>query len=830
MIKKLLLIVAVMVLIIDCSIVQADLLTFRTGYKSSLELADYSMMEDYELSYFGHRAVSAGDVDGDGLDDILVSAMGNTTYGELVGRAYIFLAKNFTGELDADHADYILYGTAPEQRAGYSIAALGDVDGDGRADIAVGSPTYPDRLAVKGQVAIITGKDLKKYGHSIPLDNASYILLGENHQDGFGASIAGLGDIDGDGRGDFVVGAMTYGSYYGKIYVFTSSTLKSGESTADIATYSYQGSGSEDRLGLAVANAGDVDGDGLNDIIAGAQYAESDKGAAYLIYTQDLTASKSSIDDIAAYRFFGSTANHLVGYSVAGAGDVDGDGLDDLLIGSNYSLGSYDYGHAFLVYAQDLKSSTDLELLNDASVVFSCHHSGNWCGFSVAGAGDVDGDGLDDFLIGDPYNSQVISKGGAAFLFLGASLSSKITSIEPDDADYQFYGEKKSSAAGNWVATAGDINADGLSDIIIGATGYDIGEKTNEGKVYVIQGAVDTCSTPTSIVYVDAKDGMSLKKGGSGSAGCPVNNISDGITIAGKLGLNEVEVVGYDKIYYREKLTIDVDNLTIRGVKGVSKTRDSELSLPKIHFPKTLGHLIEIKGSNVTFENFILYNRGIKVSGASNVSLNKNIIFQNKTGTPFEVSGGAQSIEFNNNLVMYKRAGSDPMMLIGSLSKNIQIINNTFHFYDNSEAAMKKYDVKFIETGGLVQNLNLQNSILEYTPYVDSLSYETSSHGDVYGFDLNTFAAIAFKIKYNKLPDQHQDPSGYLSIDSTNTEVSRHWYNKADFVDPQPSGDNYQLQSISSFVDVGNPDSSYDDNDGSQNDLGAYGGGDPLEY
>lgn len=676
---------------------------------------------------------------------------------------------------------------------------------------------------------------MKKSGPYINLDDASYTILGESYQNAFGTSIAGLGDLDGDGKSDFVVGAYTNSkddlSKNGKIYIFTSKDLSRGNNNASIAKYQYEGMEAEDRLGFAVANAGDVDGDGLDDILTAAYFAEEEKGVAYLIYARELSASKTSIDDIAAYRFLGSKTWHAVGYSLSCAGDVDGDGLDDLLIGTRYEVSSsYDYGHAFLVYAKDLKSSTDLELLYDASVVFSCHHSANWCGFSVAGAGDVDGDGLDDFLIGDPNNSQVISKGGAAFLFLGASLNSKITSIEPDDADYEFYGEKESSAAGNWVATAGDINADGLSDIIIGATGYDIGEKTNEGKVYVIQGAVDTCSTPTSIVYVDAKDGMSLKKGGSGSEGCPVNNISDGITIAGKLGLNEVEVVGYEKIYYREKLTIDVDNLTIRGVKGVSKTRDSELSLPKIHFPKTLGHLIEIKGSNVTFENFILYNRGIKVSGASNVSLNKNIIFQNKTGTPFEVSGGAQSIEFNNNLVMYKRAGSDPMMLIGSLSKNIQIINNTFHFYDYSEAAMKNYDVKFIETGGLVQNLTLQNSILEYTPYVDSLSYETSPHGDVYGFDLNTFAAIAFKIKYNKLPDQHQDPSGYLSIDSTNTEVSRHWYNKADFVDPQPSGDNYQLQSSSSFIDVGNPDSSYDDIDGSPNDLGAYGGGDPLKY
>jgi hypothetical protein len=154
-----------------------------------------------------------------------------------------------------------------------------------------------------------------------------------------------------------------------------------------------------DFAGTSVSSAGDVDGDGLDDILIGA-YQGDIGGTADLILGSSL-GSSSTIDlSLADYSFVGENTEDKAGWSVSSAGDVDGDGLDDILIGAHGNDdGEVDAGKAYLVFASSLGSTSTIDLsLSDYS--FLGEEYGDDAGYSVSGAGDVDGDGFDDIIIG----------------------------------------------------------------------------------------------------------------------------------------------------------------------------------------------------------------------------------------------------------------------------------------------------------------------------------------------------------------------------------------------------------------------------------------------
>ena len=228
------------------------------------------------------------------------------------------------------------------------------------------------------------------------------------------------------------------------------------------------------RLGYSVARAGDVNGDGYDDIIIAAPYydnGQSNEGQVFVYH-----GSTSGLSLAANWTAAGEQAAALFGKVVAGAGDVNGDGYDDVIIGSEYENGQTEEGRAYVYYG----STAGLDSLtfwtaegNQASTFFSD---------AVAGAGDINGDGYDDIIIGAPDYDNGQSDEGKVSVYYGHSGGLNAT------PDWEIESDQGAAYLGIAVGTAGDVNNDGYADIIVGESRYDHGQES-EGGAFVYHGS-----------------------------------------------------------------------------------------------------------------------------------------------------------------------------------------------------------------------------------------------------------------------------------------------------------------------------------------------------
>ena len=357
----------------------------------------------------GFRVAGVGDVDGDGLDDLAIAAIYNDLGGADAGTVYV-LHGPVSGTVDLADAPVRLFGEAAGDLAGYGLAAAGDVNGDGLSDLIIGAPDNATTAPDAGAVYVVYGPVV-----SARLDTAAK-LVGEASPDTAGYSVASAGDVDGDGRSDLLVGALRHdagGFDAGAAYLLVDAPT----GTADLATATakFVGEAPGDYAGRSVAGVGDVDGDGLGDVLVGADLnatAGPGAGAAYLI--RGPAAGNVSLADADA-KLIGEAAEDNAGYRVDGDVDVDGDGLADLLISAHHhDAGGDDAGAVYVVGGSpsgDVGLATaGAKLVGEGRIDIA--------GFSVDGLADVDGDGFDDLLIGSPENEGV-DDFGAAYLVLG---------------------------------------------------------------------------------------------------------------------------------------------------------------------------------------------------------------------------------------------------------------------------------------------------------------------------------------------------------------------------------------------------------------------------
>lgn len=394
------------------------------------------------------------------------------------------------------------------------VAVVGDFNGDGIDDLAFGAPGHdPSAKADAGSVYVIYGRASWPVSQGLgALGGAGFRIDGLNPGDLAGWSVAGAGDLNGDGFDDLVLGAPqadTGGARAGAAYVVFGSAAGPG-ATLSLASldgangFRIEGAAANDAFGYAVSAAGDLNGDGFGDLVIGAPQADPSgrdwAGSAYVVFGKasgfaaDLDLS--TLNGTNGFRIAGALDGDWVGEAVSAAGDVNGDGYDDLLIGAPTASpnGRYEAGAAYLLLGSAAGFSATLDLAAPGSGVvrFVGAAPGERLGDSLAALGDVNGDGLADFAIGAPgADPGGRADAGAVYVIFGRAggfgSGIDLSALTPQ-AGFRILGGAAGDVAGAVVSAAGDLNRDGIGDILIGAPGRDPAGRAEGGVAYVIYG------------------------------------------------------------------------------------------------------------------------------------------------------------------------------------------------------------------------------------------------------------------------------------------------------------------------------------------------------
>jgi hypothetical protein len=427
--------------------------------------ADWTAESNQGGAEFGYSVSSAGDVNGDGYSDVIVAAPGYGNGQTNEGRAYVYHGSS--SGLSASYA----WTAEPNQEFayfGWSVSSAGDVNGDGYSDVIVGAPRYNNGQTNEGRAYVY-------HGSSSGL-SASYAWTAESNQDSayLGISVSSAGDVNGDGYSDVIVGAFYYDNgetdegaafvYHGRssgLYTSANWTAEPNQAGAN--------------LGCSVSSAGDVNGDGFSDVIVGAPYydnGQNNEGRAFVYHGNPYGLSWA-----ADWTRTSNQADANFGYSVSGAGDVNGDGYSDVIVGAwRYDNGETNEGRAYVYHGSPTGISATANWTTESN------QAGANLGCSVSSAGDVNGDGYSDVIVGAPHYNNGEASEGAAFVYHGSS--SGLSAI----ANWTAESNQATALFGESVSSAGDVNGDGYSDVIVGAWRYDNGE-TNEGRAYVYHGS-----------------------------------------------------------------------------------------------------------------------------------------------------------------------------------------------------------------------------------------------------------------------------------------------------------------------------------------------------
>ncbi|NQV51361.1 MAG: FG-GAP repeat protein [Candidatus Marinimicrobia bacterium] len=456
--------------------------------------ADVTMNGEGVYHRFGYTVSTAGDMNNDGFDDVIVGAWHQ--------EAYVFL-----GSTDMDNIpDMIIPGEGGDDDFGSALSVAGDVNNDGYDDVVVGAHGYNSN----------TGRAYVYFGglhlNSLP----DVVMNGEAVDNFYGRSVAMAGDVNNDGFDDVIVGAHRYNTYTGRVYIYYGSLVM--DSIADVIM---TGTEEYENFGYSVAPVGDVNNDGYDDVIVGAFGFNNSSGRSYIFFGG---SNMNSSPDVIMSGVGGSFSRHKFGQSVSMAGDVNNDGYDDVLVAAPSYL--EDKGRCYIFLGGS-------SMNNVADVILTGEGTSHFFGSSIGKAGDLNNDGYADVIIGAPgYQSYT----GRSYIYYGGG------SMD-DNADVILTGEGIFNYFGSSVSTAGDVNNDSYDDVIVGAYGYE----SNTGRSYIYYGGIAMNNTPELIMTGEETENF---YGYSVSTAGDFNNDGFGDVIVGAYGKNTL--TGTVCLYYGE--------------------------------------------------------------------------------------------------------------------------------------------------------------------------------------------------------------------------------------------------------------------------------------
>ncbi len=365
------------------------------------------------------------------------------------------------------------------------------------------------------------------------LDGSNGLRLdGATQADASGVSVSGAGDVNGDGFGDVIVGAINAGP---NVDSSGSSYVVFGKATGfdaqmDLSSlngsngFRLDGENEIDNSGSSVSSAGDVNGDGFDDVIVGASGADPNgdySGSSYVVLGKasgfGAHIDLSSLDGKNGFRLDGEHLFDYSGVSVSSAGDINGDGFDDVIVGASRLNDPYDsfYGSSYVVLgkASGFGAHIDLSSLDGKNGFrLDGEHRGDNSGFSVSGAGDINGDGFDDVIVGASSSDSGGSKSGSSYVVLGKASGFgahiDLSSLDGKNG-FRLDGEHAFDYSGFSVSGADDINGDGFDDVIVGAFGSD-SDGNASGSSYVVLGKATGFDADMNLSSLDGKNGFRL--------------------------------------------------------------------------------------------------------------------------------------------------------------------------------------------------------------------------------------------------------------------------------------------------------------------------------
>ncbi|MBW1789366.1 MAG: FG-GAP repeat protein [Deltaproteobacteria bacterium] len=402
----------------------------------------------------GYSVSSAGDINRDGYGDAMVGVPAYDLGQADTARVFIYHGGPYGLSLGANWSYEPL--SAHDRGVGDAVAAAGDVNGDGFGDVILGIP-YTSGNTGSGEYFQRGRSDLFIGSSAGLLSYAEWSATGSEKNDMYGASVAGLGDVNGDGYDDWAVYAYNQG-VGSQVLVYYAHNWKTPNALAGFTKISYAKG--------RPARAGDVNGDGYADLV---------------ISDELYNGSSQGMSSAESCTFYLPDTDAKVAAS-AGAGDVNGDGYDDVIITAYEEGETNDSGWAYVWYGPYCNGMPDWTV--------SMSEGQSRFGYSAASAGDVDGDGYDDVIIGAPdANTR-----GRVYLYKGSAAGLSTTPDWIGEGFNAFAGK----GFGTTLASAGDVNGDGKDDIIVGAPHHSL-DYTDMGAAFVYHGQSSRYRADTEI-------------------------------------------------------------------------------------------------------------------------------------------------------------------------------------------------------------------------------------------------------------------------------------------------------------------------------------------